>query len=87
MASYTITQITRVLNKLCDQGITTDKEISNITYGKMSEFKNISPIEKLIILEYSEALKTKQITPFLCGKKLRKNGGNKNGLSGQNTTD
>lgn len=87
MASYTVTQITRVLNKLCDAGVTSDKEIAAITYGKMADFKNISPLEKLIILEYSEALKSKQVTPFLCGKKLRKNGVIKDGTLGQDTAN
>lgn len=87
MANYTITQITRVLNKLCDEGIRTDKEIVNITYGKLLNFKNISPIEKLIILEYSEALKSKQVTEFLCGNKMRKNGGKNNATPEENTTN
>lgn len=81
MASYSISQITKMINKLCEEGVTTDKQVMNLTYAKMKNFKNISPLEKLIILEYSEALKQKEITPFLCGKRLKKNGGDSNAIS------
>lgn len=81
MASYSINQITKMINKLFDEGITTDKQVINLTYAKMKDFKNISPIEKLMILEYSEALKQKEITPFLCGKRLKKQGGDNNAIS------
>lgn len=81
MASYSISQITKMVNKLFDEGITTDKQVINLTYAKMKDFKNISPIEKLMILEYSEALKQKEITSFLCGKRLKKQGGDNNAIS------
>lgn len=81
MASYSINQIARVVGKLYDEGITTDKDVINLTYAKMKDFKEISPLEKLVILEYSEALKQREITSFLCGKKIKKNGGNKNVIS------
>lgn len=85
MANYSITQISRALKKLSDTGLTEDKDISQITYSKLLEFKNIAPMEKIIILEYCEAIKNKKVTPFLCGGKGR--GGKKNGISIENTTN
>lgn len=87
MTGYSTTQISKVLNKLYDLGIQTDKDVMNLTYSKLSEFKNILPIERIIILEYCEALKNKNITPFLCSKKSRKEGGNKDAISKKSTTN
>ena len=87
MASYSINQISRAVGKLYDEGITTDKQVIDLTYAKMKTFKEVTPLEKLVILEYSEALKQKEITSFLCGKKRKRNGGIENGISKQNTTD
>lgn len=86
MTNYTLNQIARAINKIYNEGITSDKEIMQITYGKMAKLKTVSPIEKLIILDYSEALKLKQVTTFLSGRRLRKEV-EKDGISKQNTTN
>lgn len=52
------------LNKLGKSGITDDKVIMQLTYEKVSKV-NLTPIEKIIILEYKEALKNKTVTNFL----------------------
>lgn len=61
MTNITTIQIIKALNKLGKSGITDDKVI---TYEKVSKV-NLTPIEKIIILEYKEALKNKTVTNFL----------------------
>lgn len=72
--AHTITQIVRVLNKLKENNITEDKDLSNITYDKLENIENITEYEKLIILQYSNALKNHRITAFLQSSKQRKKG-------------
>lgn len=64
MTNITIIQIIKALNKLGKSGITDDKVIKQLTYEKVSKV-NLTPIEKIIILEYKEALKNKTVTNFL----------------------
>lgn len=64
MTNITTIQIIKALNKLGKRGITDDKVIMQLTYEKVSKV-NLTPIEKIIILEYKEALKNKTVTNFL----------------------
>lgn len=64
MTNITTIQIIKALNKLGKSGITDDKVIKQLTYEKVSKV-NLTPIEKIIILEYKEALKNKTVTNFL----------------------
>ena len=72
--AHTITQIVRVLNKLKGNGITEDKDLSNISYDKLENFNNITEYEKLIVLQYGAAIKNHKVTAFLQSSKLRKKG-------------
>ena len=74
--AHTITQIVRVLNKLKGNGITEDKDLSNISYDKLENFNNITEYEKLIVLQYGAALKNHKVTAFLQDSKTRKKGDN-----------
>ena len=65
MTNITTIQIIKALNKLRRNGITDDKVVMLLTYEKVSKI-NLTPIEKIIILEYKEALKNKSVTKFLC---------------------
>ena len=64
MTNITTIQIIKALNKLGKSEITDDKVIMQLTYEKVSKV-NLTPIEKIIILEYKEALKNKTVTNFL----------------------
>ena len=72
--AHTITQIVRVLNKLKGNGITEDKDLSNISYDKLENFNNITEYEKLIVLQYGAAIKNHKVTAFLQSLKSRKKG-------------
>ena len=72
--AHTITQIVRVLNKLKGNGITKDKDLSNISYDKLENFNNITEYEKLIVLQYGAAIKNHKVTAFLQCSKSRKKG-------------
>lgn len=72
--AHTITQIVRVLNKLKGNGITEDKDLSNISYDKLENFNNITEYEKLIVLQYGAAIKNHKVTAFLQCSKSRKKG-------------
>ena len=72
--AHTITQIVRVLNKLKSNGITEDKDLSNISYDKLENFNNITEYEKLIVLQYGAAIKNHKVTAFLQSSKSRKKG-------------
>lgn len=72
--AHTITQIVRVLNKLKGNGITEDKDLSNISYDKLENFNNITEYEKLIVLQYGAAIKNHKVTAFLQSSKSRKKG-------------
>lgn len=78
MTNITTIQIIKALNKLGKCGITDDKVIMQLTYEKVSKV-NLTPIEKIIILEYKEALKNKTVTKFLC--RANSKGDEKNGIS------
>lgn len=67
---YSATQIIKVINKLWDNGIRTDKQIMNLTYGDLLRLSSLAPIERLIALEYAESMKNKKINSFFSGKKL-----------------
>lgn len=77
MTNITTIQIIKALNKLKKNDITDDKVVIQLTYEKMSKI-NLTPIEKIIILEYKEALKNKTVTKFLC---RADKGDEKNGIS------
>ena len=72
--AHTITQIVRVLNKLKGNGITEDKDLSNISYDKLENFNNITEYEKLIVLQYGAAIKNHKVTAFLQSSQSRKKG-------------
>ena len=74
--AHSITQLTRVLNKLKNNNITEDKDLMNISYDKLENLENITEYEKLIILQYGAALKNHKITSFLQDSKQNKKGGN-----------
>lgn len=78
MTNITTIQIIKALKKLGKSGITDDKVIMQLTYEKVSKV-NLTPIEKIIILEYKEALKNKTVTKFLC--RANSKGDEKNGIS------
>lgn len=75
---YTSTQIIRVINKLWDNGIRTDKQIMNLTFADLYKLNSLAPIEKLIALEYSESMKNKCVNAFFCGKNLNNEGRKEN---------
>ena len=66
------------MNPAGDLTSSDDKVIMQLTYEKVSKV-NLTPIEKIIILEYKEALKNKTVTKFLC--RANSKGDEKNGIS------
>ena len=78
MTNITTIQIIKALNKLGKSEITDDKVIMQLTYEKVSKV-NLTPIEKIIILEYKEALKNKTVTNFLW--RANSKGDETNGIS------
>lgn len=79
MSNITTIQIIKALNKLKRSGITQDKDVMQLTYEKISKI-NLTPIEKIIILEYKESLKNRTVTKFLCRDSANK-GDDTNGIS------
>lgn len=68
-----LNMIFKILEKLFEAGFTTDKEILKM---QMSDIKKIngglSSQELIIVLEIQEAIKNKELIPYMSGKQSEK---------------
>ena len=72
---YNIGQITKTLEKLFEAGFNTDKKILALKLEDLTKIPNLQNNETMIIIEFKNAVKNKQIIAFLCGyKENRKDG-------------
>ena len=73
MQKYTLNQILRTLDKLFKKDILTTKHFKNIKWENLDEIdKNLTPIEKSLIMDFKNAVLRKQIIEFLAGKEIDK---------------
>ena len=81
---YTFNQITKTLEKMFEAGFDTDRKILAMQMDDLKKLSSLSSIEIMIIIEFKEAVKKKQVIAFLSGNKGI--GGIDNGISKKNTT-
>ncbi len=62
---YNLTQITKTLDKLFNAGFNTDKKILALKLEDLKQIPNLLSNEALIIIEFKEAVKSKNIVAFL----------------------
>ena len=66
---YNIGQITKTLEKLFEAGFNTDKKILALKLEDLMKIPNLQNNETMIIIEFKNAVKNKQIIAFLSGYK------------------
>ena len=66
---YNIGQITKTLEKLFEAGFNTDKKILALKLEDLTKIPNLQNNETMIIIEFKNAVKNKQIIAFLSGYK------------------
>lgn len=66
---YNIGQITKTLEKLFEAGFNTDKKILALKLEDLTKIPNLQNNETMIIIEFKNAVKNKQIITFLSGYK------------------
>ena len=65
--------IFKILEKLFDAGFTTDKEILKMQMSDITKINGgLSSQELIIVLEIQEAIKSKNIIPYMSGKQTEK---------------
>ena len=64
-----LNQITRALEKLFNAGFNTDKKIISMKIEDLRKIPNLVGDESLIIIDYREAVKNKDVTAYLSGSK------------------
>lgn len=63
----TFQQKTRVMNKLFEHGINTEKELQNLTLKNIVTIKNITVAEMNVISELQESAKSGKLFSYLGG--------------------
>lgn len=73
---YNLSQITKTLEKIFEAGFNTDKKILALKLEDLTKIPNLQNNETMIIIEFKNAVKNKQIIAFLSGYKenARKDG-------------
>jgi len=66
---YSLNQITKTLEKLFEAGFNTDKKILAMKMEDLAKLPNLAPNEPLIIIEFKNAIKNRDIISFLSGYK------------------
>lgn len=65
--------IFKILEKLFEAGFTTDKEILKMQMSDITKINGgLSSQELIIVLEIQEAIKNKELIPYMSGKKREK---------------
>lgn len=86
MQKYTLNQIVKTLEKLFESDYTTTKKIKTIKWENLDRInKDFTPIEKSLVMDFSDAVAKKKIVEFLAGKELDEEGKEKNDTSVQET--
>lgn len=70
---YSLNQITKTLEKLFEAGFNTDKKIIAMKMEDLAKLPNLAPNEPLIIIEFKNAIKNRDIIAFLSGYKEKGN--------------
>lgn len=70
---YSLNQITKTLEKLFEAGFNTDKKILAMKMEDLAKLPNLAPNEPLIIIEFKNAIKNRDIIAFLSGYKEKGN--------------
>lgn len=68
---YSLTQITKLLEKLFEAGFNTEKKILMMKMEDLSMIKNLESKDSLIIIELKKAIKNKELIAFLSGTKTK----------------
>ena len=66
---YSLSQITKLLEKLFEAGFNTEKKILMMKMEDLSMIKNLESKDSLIIIELKKAIKNKELIAFLSGTK------------------
>ena len=66
---YNLSQITKTLEKLFEAGFNTDKKILALKLEDLTKIPNLQNNETMIIIEFKNAVKNKNIIEFLSGYK------------------
>ncbi len=69
MGNYSLTQITKTLEKLFSAGFNSDKTILAMKIEDLEKIPNLQSNEALIIIDFKKAVKNKQVVAFLSGNK------------------
>lgn len=65
--------IFKILEKLFEAGFTTDKEILKMQMSDITKINGgLSSQELIVVLEIQEAIKNKQLLPYMSGKQTEK---------------
>lgn len=65
--------IFKILEKLFEAGFTTDKEILKMQMSDITKINGgLSSQELIVVLEIQEAIKNKQLIPYMSGKQTEK---------------
>ncbi len=67
MGNYSLTQITKTLEKLFSAGFNSDKTILAMKIEDLEKIPNLQSNEALIIIDFKKAVKNKQVVAFLSG--------------------
>lgn len=79
MQKYTLNQIVKTLEKLFESDYTTTKRIKTIKWDKLDKInRDFTPIEKSLVMDFSDAVVKKKIVEFLAGKEIDEEGEKKN---------
>lgn len=70
---YNLNLITKTLEKLFKAGFNTDKKILAMEMSDLKKIPTLSSSEIMIIIEFKEAIKKKQIIAFLSGNQEKGN--------------
>lgn len=65
MGNYSLTQITKTLEKLFSAGFNSDKTILSMKIEDLEKIPNLQSNEALIIIDFKKAVKNKQVVAFL----------------------
>lgn len=68
---YSLSQITKLLEKLFEAGFNTEKKILMMKMEDLSMIKNLESKDSLIIIELKKAIKNKELIAFLSGTKTK----------------
>lgn len=66
---YNFTQIMKTLEKLFEAGFNNDKKILALKLEDLTTIPNLQTNETMIIIEFKNAVKNKQVIAFLSGYK------------------